>query len=386
MSTDVTAPSRRRSLWGWAAVVLAIVVVGLVGTALAGDEWTQRGALDPASAGPSGTRALVQLLADQGIDVRVARDRDEALNTLDDQSTLVLPDAPALSDSAVSELAAAAGDVVLIEPRSRTLRLLLAGSSPSGVAGPGEREPACDIPAAERAGGIVGGVLADPGDGVTGCYPSGDEGFALLTTTAGERTVSAIDGRAVFANDVLAQGGNASLALALTGSQPSVVWYMPSLDDADTAAAPTLGELTPEWVTPVMLLLVASAVAAALWRGRRFGPLVAETLPVTVRASETTVGRAHLYAQSRDAAHALDQLRLGAIDRIAGTLGLAGHAGSAAVADAIADLLSADRASVRGILIDQAPRSDRELVELAVQLRELEARVSVAARPERKTP
>ncbi len=43
----------------------------------------------------------------------------------------------------------------------------------------------------------------------------------------------------------------------------------------------------------------APGIAAAFWRGRRFGPLVVENLPVTVRASETMLGRARLYEKSR---------------------------------------------------------------------------------------
>jgi hypothetical protein len=379
--------ARRRGLRGWLVLGIVVVVVGLVGTALAGGGWSDRASLDPESAGPSGTRALARILTGQGIAVHVVRDRAGALAALEDgNATLVLSDAPYLSDEALLEVTSAAEGVVLLEPRARTLRLLLPGSTLAGAAGTDELSPSCDLPAAERAGGIVGGALATAGEGAIGCYPL-DDGFALVTDETDGRTISALDGRALLANDVLAQAGNASLALAVVGARPEVVWFMPSLDDADVSdAAPTLGELTPDWVTPVMLLLVLAAVAAAIWRGRRFGPLVAEDLPVTVRASETTAGRARLYARSRDAGHALDQLRLGALERIGRMLGLAAHAKPGAVADAAAERLQADRATVRGILLDRTPRTDRELVELAERLRDLETRVHAAVRPERNTP
>ena len=386
-TTRVAAPPNRlrRALLGWATIVAAVVVLALAGTVLAGDGWAERDALDPESAGPAGTRALARILVEQGIDVRVTRDRASALAALDGGATLVLPDAPALSDEAITELASAADEVVMLEPRSRTLRLLLPGAQLAGSAGTDELAPACDLPAAERAGGVVGGSLMAPGDGITGCYPS-DDGFALLVGGTGPTTVTAVDGRAMFANDVLAEAGNAALALGIVGAHPRVVWYVPSLADSDVStAAPTLGELTPRWVTPSLVLLLLAAIAAGFWRGRRFGPLVVENLPVMVRASETTAGRARLYARAHDPGHALDQLRLGALERLARTLGLAVTARPDTVVDAVAARLGSDRASVRSILIDTTPRSDSDLVESAARLRDLEARVHAAVRPERNT-
>jgi len=386
-TTRVAAPPNRlrRALLGWATIVAAVVVLALAGTVLAGDGWAERDALDPESAGPAGTRALARILVEQGIDVRVTRDRASALAALDGGATLVLPDAPALSDEAITELASAADEVVMLEPRSRTLRLLLPGAQLAGSAGTDELAPACDLPAAERAGGVVGGSLMAPGDGITGCYPS-DDGFALLVGGTGPTTVTAVDGRAMFANDVLAEAGNAALALGIVGAHPRVVWYVPSLADSDVStAAPTLGELTPRWVTPSLVLLLLAAIAAGFWRGRRFGPLVVENLPVMVRASETTAGRARLYARAHDPGHALDQLRLGALERLARTLGLSVAARPDSVVDAVAARLGSDRASVRSILIDTTPRSDSDLVESAARLRDLEARVHAAVRPERNT-
>ncbi|MFP3821739.1 hypothetical protein SB658_23880, partial [Bacillus sp. SIMBA_008] len=86
--------------------------------------------------------------------------------------------------------------------------------------------------------------------------------------------------------------------------------------DIEGQSPDTLGSLTPPWVTPVILLLLAAGVAAAIWRGQRFGPLVAETLPVTVRASETMHGRARLTAKAGDAPHAGQALRDGAQRRL----------------------------------------------------------------------
>ncbi|MFC0198705.1 DUF4350 domain-containing protein, partial [Microbacterium arthrosphaerae] len=296
-------------------------------------------------------------------------------------ATLVLPDAPALSDDAVAALADATSDVVLIEPRARTLDLLLPGASPAGVAADDAVPPDCDVADADRAGAIAPGGLYEPGD-ATGCYPAG-EGFGLLVADTPGGRVAAVDARALFTNDVLAENGNAALAANLMGRHPLVVWYVPSVGDTDLADSdPSLGELTPPWVSPVIVLLLVTGVAAGVWRGRRFGPLVAERLPVTVRASETTEGRARLYARARDPLHAADRLRIGTLRRLAALLGLGGNAAAPDIADAAAGRAGLDRRLVRGILIDDIPRTDADLVALSARLTDLEAAVHAAVRPE----
>ena len=90
--------------------------------------------------------------------------------------------------------------------------------------------------------------------------------------------------------------GNAALALNLLGAHRTLIWYLPTLDDLASGEPPTIAELTPPLGhARSLLLLVLVALAAAFWRGRRFGPLVVENLPVVVRASETMEGRARLY-------------------------------------------------------------------------------------------
>ncbi|KAA9111207.1 DUF4350 domain-containing protein [Microbacterium rhizomatis] len=379
-------PPRRRRAAGWVAIVVALVVVGIAGTVLSGvGRWSERDALDPDSAGPQGTRALAQILRQHGIEVTVARSRDGALAALAGRdATLVLADSPLLSDDRLREVADAATDVVLIDPRARGLRVLLPGSYPDGVAPGTPVAPSCALETARRAGPVTPGVVFGPAEVVTACYPV-DGSFGLLTDESAG--VTAIDGRALFTNEHLADAGNAALGIGLLGAHPTVVWYVPAVEDADGAAATqTLGDLTPPWVSPVVVLLLAAAVAAAIWRGRRFGPLVLERLPVTVRASETTEGRARLYARARDSVHAADQVRIGAAGRLARMLGLGPAASAAEIADAAAARLNASPTLVRGILIDELPATDAELVALSDRLRDLEAAVRNAVRPERNRP
>ena len=392
-SPSRTRSERRRRITTWAVIAAILVGVGILGAVLGGiGQWTERDVLDPQSAGPSGTRALVTILGEHGVRVVIARDRAAVEDALaPGGATLAVADAPYLSDDALVEVTDAAEDVVLIDPRARTLRLLLPGSDTYGV-GPGEPvDPACALPEANRAGAIIPGAIYQPAEGAMACYPTGG-GFGLLAQERDGGRVVAVDGRAVFTNELLAENGNAALAVNLLGRHPTLVWYMPSIQDSDLAESdPTLGELTPPWVSPVIVLLLTSGLAAAIWRGRRFGPLVAERLPVTVRAAETTEGRGRLYAHARDAVHAADQLRLGCLGRLSGLLGLGPGATAAEIADAAAARTGYDRGAVRGILIDEIPRSDAELVDLDRRLRSLEqaARARVrpdAVRPERNTP
>lgn len=388
MTALAAGPTRRRVRVGagWIGLVAALAVVSLLGTVLVFGGWTPRDALDPESPAPDGTRALVRVLEQQGVQVVVARDRAAAERALAaGPATLVMRDAPMLSDDALRRVRAQARDVVLIEPRSRSLDVLLNGSALGGVVDEQTVDPACEIPAASGAGPARVGELSLPGPGVTGCYP-GDDGFGVLVANEGDGTVAALDGLSVLTDRTLPLDGNAALALGLLGRSPTLVWYVPSPADADTgAAAPTLGDLTPPWVTPVMVLLLLAGLTAAVWRGRRFGPLVAERLPVTVRATETTEGRARLYAASHDAAHALGEVRAATRRRLVRILGLPPRTTPEHLADAVAERLGADRAVVHGILIDDLPRTDRDLVAASDRLRDLETSVR-ATLPTERTP
>jgi hypothetical protein len=130
-----------------------------------------------------------------------------------------------------------------------------------------------------------------------------------------------------------------------------------------------------------MLLLLVVAFAAAIWRGRRFGPLVVEKLPVVVRAGETMEGRARLYQRSSSRLRAIDGLRIGAVTRLAAHAGLPRTASVTDVVDTVAALTGRDRSNVRGILLDAVPHSDADLVWLSDQLLDLETATARAVRP-----
>lgn len=382
-----TVPASRRRAVVWISIVAFVILVGIAGALLSGiGTWTERDRLDPESVGPGGTAALVAILREQGVAVAVTRDRDETLRLLGAApTTLVMADSPILGDDALREIFEAATDIVLVDPRARGVELLFPGATAGGFAPAETVAPECDAAAARRAGSVMPGRLLVPGtSGAAGCYPAGD-GFGLLIGAGADRRVSAFDGRGLITNSDLASNGNAALALNLMGRLPNLVWYVPALTDSDVATEPTLGELTPGWVTPAIVLLGASAVAAALWRGRRFGPLVVERLSVTARATETMEGRGRLYEHGGDTVHAADALRLGTLERLRRALALPPAAGATQIADASADLARISHRAARRLLIEDEPHGERELLALSDGLRTLEAAVARGIRGENPT-
>ena len=114
----------------------------------------------------------------------------------------------------------------------------------------------CDIPYFARVGSITPERLFTPSDDAIGCFVSPDGGAAVLTADDALHSVAIVEGTRLLDNEHLADAGNAALGLALIGQHDHIVWYVPSAADSDLVAEGegTLGTLTPDWVTPVILL------------------------------------------------------------------------------------------------------------------------------------
>jgi len=181
-------------------------------------------------------------------------------------------------------------------------------------------------------------------------------------------------------NGAILENGNAALGLNLLGATETLVWYIPSIEDLG-GDIPTTGELSPPWVLSVTLLFFIVIFVAAFWRGRRLGPLIVENLPVTVRASETMQGRARLYETASARQHTLDSLRIGTIARLAKACGLPVVATVDEVIAGAAAIAEMDPKEVAGLLIDEHPATDRDLVRLSDALLALEQRVAFNSRP-----
>jgi hypothetical protein len=113
-----------------------------------------------------------------------------------------------------------------------------------------------------------------------------------------------------------------------------------------------------------------------VWKGRRIGPLVAEQLPVVVRASETVEGRGRLYRSRRARDRAAEALRTATLQRMMPRLGLGHDAEPPAVAQAVAERCGLNPQAVAHTLFGPPPASDPDLVNLAHELDNIERQVA----------
>ncbi|MDQ0895448.1 DUF4350 domain-containing protein [Agromyces ramosus] len=385
-ATPTVTPTFRAFLRGrraWIVIAAVLVLGALVVLVIQGGVRPPGPALGADNPGPVGSKALVEVLRDHGVTVTDARSFEVAIDLAGQGATVVLFDEQGLlDDDRLTELAGAADRLVVIAPGFGALEAIAPGVRHAGAASGPLDEVACELGAAERAGELSEGqdllTIDDPAAeaGWQGCFADGDFGYAVAAgegESGGELVLVAAT--TVFENGRIAEAGNAALAIGLAGAADDLVWYLPGPGDSDVATAPTMGELTPGWVSPVIVLLIVVVVVAGIWRGRRFGPLVVEQLPVHVPAGETSAGRARLYARSAARVHALDQLRVGALGRIAAMLRLPRSTAVDQVTDAAAQATGRDPSGVRRLLVDDVPSTDRELVDLAGELARLEGEV-----------
>jgi len=385
-AADAVTPTVRAFLRGrraWIVIAVVLVLGAFVVLVIQGGVRQPGLLLGADNPAPTGAKALIEVLRDHGVMATEARSFDVAIEAAEQGATVVLFDElGVLDDAGLTELGSAADRLVVIAPGFAALEALAPGVRLAGAASGPLDDPGCDFGPADRAEELSDGQglltiddsAADAG--WQGCFADGDFGFALVTGEApsgGELVLVAAT--TAFENGRITERGNAALAIGLAGASDDLVWYLPGPGDSDADTAPTIGELTPGWVSPVMVLLMGVVIAAGIWRGRRFGPLVVEQLPVHVPAGETSAGRARLYARSASRVHALDQLRIGAIRRIAVTLRLPRSTAVDQVADAAAQATGRDPAAVRRLLVDDLPSHDRQLVDLAGELARLEDEV-----------
>lgn len=363
-----------------AAAILAVAGVTLA--ALRSGE--HHGALDPRSPSTYGSLAVAELLAERGVTTTVVTTGAEAAAAAGPDTTVLITRPDVLSREQLTSLravAATGGRTVVVGAGPRATSVLTPGVEATKTSAAAEATPPrCDLPAARRAGDAdLGGVRYRTADETAhACYPRDARPTLVVTASEGGDGDTVLLGTPhPLHNDRLDDHGNASLALQLLGSRPQLVWYLPSLSDsaADRDGADGFFDLLPGGWRWGVLQLAFAAVLAAFWRARRLGPLVPERLPVVVRASETTEGRARLYRQTQARDRAADALREASRRRLAPLVGV-----STTQADAPERLLPAlDRhhsGDLHALLFGPAPADDRALVLLADQLDALEGQVA----------
>jgi hypothetical protein len=281
----------------------------------------------------------------------------------------------------LSSLARVRASVLLVQPDPASLAAIAAPVSLIGSSEPiVVTAPACSLPAATLAGTAdMGGENLLLGTGTSTeqqCYAS-TSGPTLVQLRVRGRTVTVLGTGAPLTNARLASTGNAALAINLLPSH-RIVWLVPAAVTvaADATSGPrSFASLVPLAAYLVTIQLAVAALLAAAWRARRLGQLVAEPLPVVVRAAETTEGHGRLYQSRHARAQAAEALRGALRGRLDRAVGLPSGAGQDAVVAALAKRSALSAAQVRELLYGPAPRTDPALVTLARDLDQLEREV-----------
>lgn len=375
---------RRARFWIVTAVVIVVIALG---SAIANSTTSGGGTFSPENPGPAGARALRSVLEQQGVRVTTTTTVADSARA---SGTLLVDDTDATIPAAAwAKLLAGRSRIVVLSPDRTALQTLLPDVRAAGTPGGSTAPASCDLPLAQRAGAmsLTGVQLGLRASSSTACFTTASGASQLISGTHDGVRVLLLADRTAFTNEHIAVSGNAAVALGALGRTADLVWFQQSsLDPAATAGARTLQDLTPPWVTPLVLLLLVAGLATALQQGRRLGPIVVEALPVVVRSRETVEGRARLYNRGAARLHAADALRIGAIRRMAPNLGLSRSASVDEVISAVARLTGRPLDTVAAVLVGAEPGGDADLVRISDDLARMEAAVRAAAVPGASAP
>ncbi|MBW0018467.1 MAG: DUF4350 domain-containing protein [Mycobacterium sp.] len=371
------SPAQRWRSWRWPVfTLLVLAVVAAIATYLTTPRPGDR--MDPEGTGPDSAHALVTLLRDAGVEVIVAHGVGDVEHAARADTQILVAQSQYLTDrTQLDRLAAAPGDLLLVDPAARTREALAPGLRLKGTSNL-DTQPNCTLREANRAGTVQFGpsdsYAATGGRVMTSCYDG-----VLIRFHDGGRTVTVVGDADFMTNGGLSQDGNAALAMNLAGDKPRLIWFAPSHVEGETSSATSISDLIPENVSWIVWQLWLVVLLLALWKGRRVGPLVAEELPVVVRASETVEGRGRLYRARRARDRAAEALRTATLQRLLPRLGLGSAASAPAVAAALADRAQRtglDAEFVRYHLFGPPPATDTDLLLLARALDDIERQVT----------
>jgi hypothetical protein len=393
-------PAWRR--WRAPLTVIAVILAGGLIVALLQPAAGTTGYLDPGNPQPNGARALATLLTERGTTVVRAATVAAAASaaapagpgaggseTGGGPATLLITDPDLLTTGQLRSLARIPDDRVIAEPDPAVLAVLAPGVTDLRPAPVRSLPPRCPLPGAQLAGSAdLGGSALhltalhltagrSTAAGAVQCYAANGHP-SLVRYQDGNRTITVLGTGAPLANSGLAHLGNAALDLNLLGARSRLVWLVPGPPAPGSGGATgpePFTSIVPFGAYLVLIQLAIAAVLAAVWRGRRLGPVVAERLPVVVRAAETVEGHGQLYRSRRARDRAAAALREAARGRILPLLGLPGSAEDTAVAAMLAARTGRSTSEMTALLAGPVPADDAALVTLADGLDALEREV-----------
>ena len=379
---------RRR--WVLVAVLAAAVVAVAFLFVSQGPGPASSAPLDPRNPTANGAQALARVLESQGVRVVVARGEAELERAgVDADTTVVVTRTAPLAESTtkgLARLASRAERLVLVAPDRGILRYLAPEVTVTEA-----RRAAQDLVATD-----CGTSDVKPGETLSrsqveytssladaACFTHDRASVYLSLARRGVTPPMVLLGSTSMpANDQITDASNAAVMLRVLGHSGRVVWYVPSREDVPAGDDAGLGSLVPRWLGPVLALGGFAFLGLVLWRGRRFGRLVPEPLPVVVRAVETTESRGRLYRRARDASRAGATLQQATRSRLADYLGLPrpnptilSPGADQALVTAVAAASGRRVDEVGALLLGPPPARDDHLLGLAAELAALEKEV-----------
>jgi hypothetical protein len=352
--------------------------------------------LSTANPGPVGSMAVAEVARAQGLELREVDRLSRARITDPANTTLVVADGGYLQSFQAESIADYPGDIVVIGWGDAIASAV--GLDLVTVWGEeGTSTARCDDPHASAAGTIStqGQLMSGELDGgATGCFSTGAGTYGYVVIPHGDYTVTLIADPIVATNDAVAHEGNAALVLRAIGQRATAVWYLGTFYDSSTLTwtEPTQGGTSgpggpgspdvgasPDFLPPgtgnAIYGIAVALIAVVLWKARRFGALVTEPLPVVIRSSEATRGRARLYRAANAYGRAGASLRGAAAGRIGRRLGVSRYDGKDALLVATSRATGREIRDLDSLLYGPPPPNESAMMDLAIALDQLESEV-----------
>ena len=330
--------------------------------------------LDPRSAEPGGTLAMVMILERLGTDVDVL----DRLPETDPDTILVLEDA--LGSSVTRDLEAfvrRGGTLVVADPSGRLSDDLV----PSGTAAfgglTGTLERGCILPALSDADEIrvASAPLFDTSDaepGQVSCFQRDDAAWMVIQPQGDGNKVK-LGGASFLTNELIGDRDNAVLAASLLAPRRggTVGVIAPGSALANVDETKSLGDLIPRRLRLAFVQLLLAFGVVVIWRARRLGKPVDERPQVQLAGSELVVAVGNLLQRTGATDRAADLLRADVHRDLAERYGFAPDCDATLIADAVAARTSYRSDEVVALLDGVWPASEEELIELAQGLEAL---------------
>jgi len=390
-TVPVAGPSLRSRLWRlrfWLFVAFALVAIIIL--AIVRDNPTSSATMSTRNPYPDGAMATAEILGRQGVRVREIAHLSRAMIRDPETTTLAITFPSMLSGYQIDSILDYPGDVVFIGVSRDLLQSLTAGLEEYSGWDEELRDADCpdaDAIAAERITAIDPRAISLSSEYATVCFANDDGYGTYVALSRDNRRIRLITDPVIAMNENLAKEGNAALVFRTLGANANLVWYTAAFDDTTTLTySGSPKEPAPDHVTvqpgflpagsgDALFALGLAGLVAALWRGRRMGPLLGEPLPIVVHASESARGRGRLYRRARAYGRASAALRAATAERMGRRLGVPRTAEASALVAAVSRTSHLNAARIEWLLYGPPPASERAMMDLANELDSLEREV-----------